>query len=136
MYLVLLGLARHKVPVRDRDGAQAVLGHRLDHRLHEAVLVGRCEALHLAALAQQEAALLHNDLGGPLRVYPVAAGVQRYDCAHRLPGGVERVHFLEPGVRHLASQLENNTYIHTWFQQYSANDFYKQRDIGVFESIL
>ena len=106
MNLVLVGPARDKVPVGHRDSPQTVLGHRLNDRGDQPVLVGRGEALNLAPLAHEEAALLHDDLGGALGVDPVAAPLQWDDCAHGLSGRVEGVDLLEPGVRHLASQLQ------------------------------
>ena len=109
MNLVLLRLAGYKVPVGDRNGSEAVLGHGLDHRLDQPVLVGGREGLHLAAVANDEAALLHDDLGGALGVDPEAAGVQGDDCAHGFPGRVEGVNLLEPSVRHLTPQLNTRS---------------------------
>ena len=59
----------------------------------------------LAGVSYDEAALFHDDLGGALGVDPEPAGGQGDDCAHGFSGGVEGVHFLELGVRHLTPQL-------------------------------
>ena len=63
-------------------------------------------------LADNEAALLHDDLGGSLGVDAEAAGVERDDGAHVLPRAVEGVHLLEPRVRHLFSQLKPTTLLY------------------------
>ena len=38
VYLVDVGLARHEVPISDRDRPEAVARHRLDHVLHQPIL--------------------------------------------------------------------------------------------------
>ena len=106
MDLVLIRLAGHKVPVRDGYCSKPVLGHGLDDCRHQPILVGGGEALNLAAVPEQEAALLHDYLGGSLGVHTVASALYRDNCAHRLSGGVESVHFLKSCIWHLASQLK------------------------------
>ena len=104
--LVLVCFPWNKIPVGNGNGPQTVLGHGLNHVLDQAILVGGGEALHLAPLADDEAALLHDDLGGALGVDPVAAGLQGNDCAHGFSGRVESVHFFELCIWHLPTQLK------------------------------
>ena len=75
--------------------------------LHEPLLHLGVERLHDAVLADEEAALLHDDLGGALGVHPEAARVKRHDGAHRLPRAVEGVDLPESGVWHLPPYLHS-----------------------------
>ena len=80
----------------------------LPPHLHKALLHLGVEGLDVSVLAYEEAALLHDDLRGPLGVHAEAPRLQGHDGAHGLPCAVEGVHFAEPGVGHLLPQLQQH----------------------------